>query len=291
LRKGTVFVFLSAVLFATGGLFFKKCGWNAMAISSARSIIAGVFILAVMRATKHKFKINPSVIVAAVSISVTNTLFALANKLTTAGNTIVLQFSMPAFVIIIMAVLFKKKPTTLELVTCFAVLAGIICFFIDSLTAGNMLGNALALISGVSYACFFIFNSRDDSEPFTAVLLSYALTALIGLPWLLRTNVAATPVNELLCVAALGFVQQGLAQICFSVGIKQTPPVAASLISGIEPILNPVLVAVFYGEKLTWLSLVGAAIVLVSVLVFNVLTAGRKQVEKAEAGKTDAAPE
>ena len=86
-------------------------------------------------------------------------------------------------------------------------------------------------------------------------------------------------------------MQQGLAQICFSVGIKQTPPVAASLISGIEPILNPVLVAVFYGEKLTWLSLVGAAIVLVSVLVFNVLTAGRKQVEKDEAGKTDAAPE
>ncbi|MBR5007129.1 MAG: DMT family transporter, partial [Clostridia bacterium] len=107
-----------------------------------------------------------------------------------------------------------------------------------------------------------------------------ALTALIGLPWLIQTDIAATPVNELLCVAALGFVQQGLAQMSFAVGIKQTPPVAASLISGIEPILNPVLVAVFYGEKLTWLSLVGAAIVLVSVLVFNVLTAGKKREEE-----------
>ena len=276
MRKGTIFVFLSAVLFATGGLFFKKCGWNAMAISSARSIIAGTLILIIMLATKHKFKVNPSVIAAAISISVTNNLFALANKLTTAGNTIVLQFSMPVFVIVIMALLYKKKPTTLELVTCFAVLAGIICFFIDSLSAGNMLGNALALISGISYACFFIFNSREDSEPFTAVLLSYALTALIGLPWLLQTNIAATPVNELLCVAALGLVQQGAAQMSFAIGIKSTPPVAASLISGIEPVLNPVLVAVFYGEKLTWLSLVGAAIVLVSILIFNVLTAKKK---------------
>ena len=276
MRKGTIFVFLSAVLFATGGLFFKKCGWNAMAISSARSIIAGTLILIIMLATKHKFKVNPSVIAAAISISVTNNLFALANKLTTAGNTIVLQFSMPVFVIVIMALLYKKKPTTLELVTCFAVLAGIICFFIDSLSAGNMLGNALALISGISYACFFIFNSREDSEPFTAVLLSYALTALIGLPWLLQTNIVATPVNELLCVAALGLVQQGAAQMSFAIGIKSTPPVAASLISGIEPVLNPVLVAVFYGEKLTWLSLVGAAIVLVSILIFNVLTAKKK---------------
>ena len=32
----------------------------------------------------------------------------------------------------------------------------------------------------------------------------------------------------------------------------------ASLISGIEPVLNPVLVAVFYGEKIGRLALVGA---------------------------------
>ena len=282
LRKGIFFVFLSAVLFSTGGLFFKKCGWNAMAISSARSIIAGLFIFAVMRIVRHKFRINASVIAAAISISVTNNLYALANKLTTAGNTIVLQFSMPVFVIIIMAILYKKRPTGLEIITCFAVLAGIICFFIDSLTAGNMLGNALALISGISYACFFIFNSRKDSEPFTAVLLSYALTALIGLPWLVRTDVASTPGAELLCVFALGLIQQGVAQMSFAVGIKRTPPIAASLISGIEPILNPVLVAVFYGEKLTLLSLIGAAIVLISVLVYNIITSKTKSDQKVK---------
>ncbi|MBQ7591170.1 MAG: EamA family transporter [Clostridia bacterium] len=275
-HRSTVFVFLSAVLFATGGLFFKKISWNALAISSARSVIAGLFILSVMLITRHRFRITKSVIFAALSISVTNNLYALANKLTTAGNTIVLQFSMPVFVILIMAVFYRKKPSALEIVTCFAVLGGIVCFFIDSLTAGNMLGNALALISGVSYACFFIFNSREDSEPFTAVLLSYALTALIGLPWLLRTDVAATPGSELLCVLALGLLQQGTAQICFALGIKETPPVAASLISGIEPILNPVLVALFYGEKLTLLSLIGAAVVLLAVLVYNVITASKK---------------
>ncbi|MBO4356254.1 MAG: EamA family transporter [Clostridia bacterium] len=278
MRNGTLFVFLAAILFATGGLFFKECSWSAMALSSARSIIAGVIILAAMLIVRHKFRINFSVIAAAISISVTNNLYALANKLTTAGNTVVLQFSMPVFVIIILVLFYKKKPTVLELVTCFAVFAGIICFFIDSLSAGNMLGNALALISGVSYACFFIFNSRDDSEPFTAVLLSYALTALIGLPWLINTDIVATPGKELVFVLLLGLVQQAAAMICFSVGIKTTPPVAASLISGIEPILNPVLVALFYGEKLTWLSLIGAVIVLVSILIYNVLTARKKTI-------------
>ncbi|MCQ2427981.1 MAG: DMT family transporter, partial [Clostridia bacterium] len=262
MKKSSLFVFMSAVFFATGGLFFKICTWEAMAISSARSILAGVMILIIMLCEKHRFVINKSVILAAISISATNNLYALANKLTTAGNTIVLQFSMPVFVILIMAFLFKKKPTKLEVVTCIVVLAGIICFFIDSLSAGNMLGNALALISGFTYAGFFIFNSREDSEPFTAILLSYALTSLIGLPWLVQTNIAATPVKELLAVLALGLLQQGAAQICFAIGIKKTPAVAASLISGIEPVLNPVLAAVFYGEMLSPLSVIGAVIVL-----------------------------
>lgn len=266
-------MFLSSVFFALGGLFFKIITWDALAISSARSVISCAFLLVYLLINKHRFKVNRTVIISAISISCTNTLFALANKLTTAGNTIVLQFSMPVFVILIMLVFFHKKPTKTEVITCFAVLGGIICFFVDSLTAGNMLGNALALISGVSYAMYFVFNSREESEPFTAVILSYIIAGLIGLPSLIKTDVRATAPTVLLAVLALGILQQGLGQICFSSGIKGTTPVAAGLISGIEPILNPVLVAVFYKEMLTPLSLVGAVIVLVSIITYNVTEA------------------
>lgn len=273
MRKSTVFVFLSAVFFALGGLFFKICPWDALAISSARSMIAAVCIFLFLRVKKHRFVFNRNVCIAAIAISVTNSLYALSNKLTTAGNAIVLQFSMPVFVILIMLVFFRKKPTRLEVGTCFLVLGGILCFFVDSLSSGNSLGNALALLSGIGYACFFVFNSREDSEPFTAILLSYGIAALIGLPSLLRTDIAGSSSTALLAVLGLGILQQGAGQVCLALGIKETSPVAAGLISGIEPILNPVLVAVFYHELLTPLSLVGAAIVLCSVIGYNVLQA------------------
>ena len=276
MRKATFYVFLSSVLFALGGLFFKLIPWDALAISSARSILAGLFILIILLAKKHRFVLNRQVLIAALSISATNTLYAMANKLTTAGNTIVLQFSMPVFVILIMLLVFHKKPTKLEVTTCLLVLAGIICFFVDSLSAGNMLGNLLALISGMTYACFFVFNSRSESEPFTAIVISYAISAVIGLPSLLKTDIGGSTAGTLLAVLALGLIQQGVAQFCFAKGIKQTPPITASLISGIEPILNPVLVAVFYHEMLTPLSLVGAAIVLISILTDNTITSKTK---------------
>lgn len=281
MRKSTVLVFLSAVLFALGGLFFKICAWDALAISSARSILAAGCIYMFLLIKKHTFHITRSVLIAALSISCTNSLYAVANKLTTAGNAIVLQFSMPAFVILIMLVFFRKRPTKLEVATCILVLLGIICFFVDSVSAGNMAGNLLALISGISYACFFIFNSREDSEPFTAVMLSYGLTALIGLSSLLRTDIAGSSMTTLLAVLGLGFIQQGGGQICLSLGIRDTSPVAAGLISGIEPILNPILVAIFYHEMLTPLSLLGAAIVLLSVMGYNYLTTKEKEMAAA----------
>lgn len=276
MNKSAIFVFMSAVFFSLGGLFFKIITWDALAISSARSILACAFILVYLLIRRHKFVINKTVIIAALSISCTNTLYALANKLTTAGNAIVLQFSMPVFVILIMLVFFHKKPTKLEVFTCFAVLAGIICFFVDSLSAGNSLGNILSLISGVSYAGFFVFNSREDSDPFTAVIISYVISAIIGFPSLIKTDISGTAPSILLAVVALGFLQQGTAQICFSYGIKGTSPVAAGLISGIEPILNPILVAVFYREMLTPLSLVGAVIVLTSVIGYNYIESKKK---------------
>ena len=52
------------------------------------------------------------------------------------------------------------------------------------------------------------------------------------------------------------------------------------LISGIEPVLNPILVALFYGEQVGGFAMVGAAVVTVGVVGYNVLK-GRQNIETA----------
>ncbi len=268
-------VFASAVLFSTGGLFFKLIPWDALAIGAARSLLAGTAILIVLLIRRHRFRVNATVLISAGAISVTNTLYALANKLTTAGNAIVLQFTMPVFVILILYFFFHQKPTRLQIGTCAVTLFGIVLFFVDALSAGNMLGNLLALISGLCYAVFFVWNSREDAEPYTAILISYAIAALIGLPALLRTDIAGATPDVIGAVLCLGLLQQAAGHAFFAAGIQGTPAVTAGLISGIEPILNPVLVALFYHEMLTPLSMVAAGIVLCAVLYYNVASTGR----------------
>jgi len=219
------------------------------------------------------FKFNRNVLLAGLGGAGTGFFYSLANKMTTAGNSIVLQFTMPVFVIIIMWVFFKRKPGKLELITAFLVIVGIVCFFVDSLESGNYLGDLFALISGFCYAFYFIFNSRQDADPIMALFISYAINIALGMNDLVHTDFAATTATTWAAVLVLGLVQQCCGHIFFTLGITKTPAITAALVSGMEPVLNPILVALIYKEMLTPLSLIGAAIVLVTIITYNVIKA------------------
>lgn len=277
--KGALFVFLSAVFFSIGGLFMKLIPWNGLAINSARNVFSVLVLAASFRIRRHKLVINRTVLIGALAIVGTNILYSLANKLTTAGNTIILQFTAPIWVMVFSSLLLKKKPGRLDLIAAAFVFAGVICFFVDSLSSGHLTGDLLALLSGIFYAGVFMMNAREDSDSLSSVLIGMVLNVLTGLPFLIREQPFSAGMDVWTPVLVLGIFQLGLAYVFLTEGLAITPPVTASLISGIEPVLNPLLVAVFYGEMLTPLSLVGAAIVFLSVIGYNLI-----RLKQAEAG-------
>lgn len=274
-QRGTLYVFLSAVLYSIGGLCIKLIPWSGIAINGARTAIALVVIGLYLIATKHRPRLNRWVVLGALAVCGTNTLYAVANKLTTAANTIVLQFTAPIFVILFSLLIFRKRPGRLDVMACVFVLGGVLLFFIESLSAGGMLGNALALLSGVSYAGVFLLNDLPGSDAIASVFWGDVLSAAIGLPFLVRETDFSPSV--LTAVLVLGVFQVALAYILLTEGLKTTPAVTASLVSGIEPVLNPILVAVFYHEMIGPLSLVGAVIVLAAVIIYNLLKAGQTE--------------
>lgn len=275
-QRGTLCVFLAAVLYSIGGLCIKLIPWGGMAINGGRTAIALVVIGAYLAVTRHRPRMNLWVLVGALAVCGTNILFSIANKLTTAANTIVLQFTAPIFVILFSIFLFGKKPKKLDLLACGLVLGGVLLFFIDSLSAGGMLGNILALVSGISYAGVFMLNDMPDSDPISSVFWGDVISAVVGLPFLgYETDFS---VHALTALVVLGVFQVALAYILMVEGLKTTPSVTASLVSGIEPVLNPILVAVFYHEMIGPLALVGAMIVVGSMVLYNVILARQTEI-------------
>lgn len=264
-------MFLAAVLYSIGGLCIKLIPWGGMAINGGRTAIALVVIGLYMKANHHKPRMNLWVLVGAAAVCGTNIMFSIANKLTTAGNAIVLQFTSPIFVILFSVLFFGKRPQKLDLMACGLVLGGVVLFFIDSLSVGGMLGNVLALVSGITYAGVFLMNDMPDSDPISSVFWGDVISAAVGLPFLgYETDFSPSALTALL---VLGVFQVALAYILMVEGLKTTPPVTASLVSGIEPVLNPILVAVFYHEMIGPIALVGAMIVVGGVVLYNVILA------------------
>lgn len=266
-RLGTALVLAASLCFSTGGLLMKVIPWNPLAINGVRNLIACIVIGLYILATRHRLVFNPTVLVGAVSMAGVTTLYSVANKLTTAGNTIILQYTAPIWIVILMYLFFGKKPDRTALISILIVFAGILCFFFEGLSTGKWLGDLLALLSGIFYAGVFMLNSFEKGDALSSVFFGQLACGVFLSPLAFKETDFSAPV--LLAVFLLGAVQVGLAYIFFTTGTKYTDPVTASIINALEPILNPVLVAVFYGEMLGKWSMVGAMIVICGIMYYN----------------------
>ena len=258
----------AALCFSLGGLLIKLIPWNPLAINGARNLIACCMIGVYIRFTHHRLKFNRTVLAGAVCVFGVTTLFAVANKMTTAGNAIILQYTGPIWIILFMYLFFKKKPGRTEAAAILIVLAGILCFFFDSLSTGKWLGDLFALISGAFYAGVFMLNEFEKGDALSSMFFGQLLAGVLLSP--LVAFETSFGVSVLIPVLLLGVVQVGLGYIFISIGTKYTDPVTASIIAALEPILNPVFVAVFYGETLGTLPIIGAVIVICGVLFYSV---------------------
>ena len=275
-QKGTLLVFLASVLYSLGGLCMKGIPWSGMAVNGGRTAIAVVVMGIYLLLTRQKLRFNRWILLGALSVSCTNILFSVANKMTTAANAIVLQYTAPIFVILLSVLFLRKRPGRLDLVACAVVFGGVLCFFVESLSGGSLTGDVLALVSGVTYAVVFMLNDLPDGDALSAAFFGHVFSAVVGLPFVqAETDFGTTCMVSML---VLGVFQVGVAFICLGEGLKTTPAVTASLVSGLEPVLNPILVAVFYPglDKIGLVSLLGAVIVVGGVIVYNVLLAKRE---------------
>ena len=255
----------ASLCWSLGGLCFTFIPWGAMSIVGLRSLLGALVFVLWQR--KIKIVINKANIIAALCLSVTTILFVFANKLTSAAAAILLQFSAPVFIILIELLFYRRKPQISEVLAVSLTLAGMMLFFADKLEPGNMLGNILAIVSGVTYAGVFVCNKRADTDSQQSILLGFIINIIVGLPFVFSQVTA--DLTAWTFVALLGIVQVGLAYLFFSEGIKHTSALLACLITALEPILNPTWVALATGVLPGPFAITGGIIIIVTVVVYN----------------------
>lgn len=265
----------TALLWSFGGLLIKLVSWNPIAISGARSAIAAILIWIILR--RPKFTWSFPQVAGAIAYAVTVLLFVPATKLTTAANAILLQYTAPIYVAVLGVWLLKERLKAFDIVTMILSLGGMVLFFMDNLSAGSLLGNILAILSGVSFALTTVFmRMQKNGSALETVLLGNIITALIGVPFML-SSVPST--SSIMGMVMLGIFQLGIAYVLYSIGIKYVTALDAILIATIEPVLNPVWVFLAIGEKPGKWAIIGGLIVLGSVTLRSIITVIKAEIK------------
>jgi drug/metabolite transporter (DMT)-like permease len=280
-------VLLCAFFWSTSGLFIKLVGWHPVVIAGARSLVAALFIAAaglagrlVRRRGKEgrsRAKNNP-VLLAAGGLAYASTmiLFVIANKLTASANAILLQYSAPVWAALL-GWFIGERPRWEQWGALALVMTGLLIFFHEGLGGGSLLGDSLALLSGLTFGANSVFmRMQKEGNPSDSMLLAHVITAVFCIPFFFLYPPEFTP-SSIAAMIFMGTVQIGLASLLFAFGIRRIPAINAMLAAMIEPVLNPLWVLAVTGEKPGLPALLGGALIVGAVFASQVITGRREK--------------
>jgi DME family drug/metabolite transporter len=281
----------AAVLFSTGGAAIKAANFTGWQIASFRSGIAAVAILLLSREARRGWSWR--VVIVGVAYATCLTLFVLANRLTTAANTIYLQSTAPLYLLILSPWLLKEPVRPKDVGFMLAIGVGLALFFIGverpvATAPDPVRGNIVALASGFFWAltvCGLRWMGAGEGRhgsPVAAVAVGNLIAFGMSLPMALPLGVH--PVTDWGLIAYLGVFQIAVAYLFVTSALRVIPALEASLILLIEPALNPLWAWVFQGERPGPWALAGGALILGTTTIKAMLDARGGSVLRGEIG-------
>lgn len=259
----------ASLLFSTGGAAIKATTLTSWQVASLRSGIAAVALTALLPAARRgwEWRIWP----VAAAYACTMVTFVLANKLTTAANTIFLQSTAPLYLLLVGPWLLRERIRTSELRFMVLAAAGMSLLFAGAERAvatapDPATGNVVGAVSGVGWALTiaglrWMGKRTSGGMPTMAPvvagnLIAFAVALPVALP------VAHWRAFDAVAVLYLGVFQIGLAYVCLTRAMRQVPALEASLLMLVEPVLNPTWAWLAHGERPSRWALAGGALIL-----------------------------
>ena len=261
--RGRLEVLAAGLRWSLGGVVIKSIAAPAAVIAATRSLFAALVFFPFVRR-------RPA---ASVAVTLASTLaytgvvglFVWSTKMTTAANAIILQYTAPAWVFLIAWLSRGERPERRDLVTLAGGLIGITVIYLGS-AAGDLPGISLAVLSGILFAAWMVLtHSARDLDPAAMTFVNNLGAVALLLPIALLGGGGWPTPMQALALAVMGTVQLGIPYLLFSRGVRSLRSQEASLIVLVEPVLNPLWVALVAGERPAPATFAGGVIILLTL--------------------------
>lgn len=281
--KGELCIVASAIGFSLMPVFAKTAyrgGANVTTVLLFRFMFAVLFIWAYIFVKKINFKLKLKQIIMLMilgSIMYSGSAITLFNayKLISAGVAQVLIFTYPAWVLVISALFFKEKVSSIKI---YAIVLSIIGTAVVAYTPGqkfNTLGIVLALIGAITYALYVSFIDHGEFENVHPIVMTGYILLFANFSFLVY-GLSKGELNlsfsswAWIPIAMLAFFSTSLAILAFCTGAKLIGSGRAAIVSTLEPISTFIFSYIFLGENVTYNMIFGGAVVIMAILSINI---------------------
>jgi DME family drug/metabolite transporter len=281
---GVAMLVSASILWSLAGVSVKLARMDPLAFTFYRSL-AAVAILVLLLPLGRRLGGPPHfgwAALGAVLYATLVTLFIVATTVSTAAAGILLQYTAPAWCALFAWLFFRRKigPWTFAALAIASV--GIGVMLVGGWKPDNWVGPVFGLASGICLGALVLVLEKNDraagprgANPLAIVLINNVFTAAVVLPYCLAQGKLHVTPYQLALVGATGVVQLAIPYVLFQVALRRVRPVEASLLMLLEPVLNPLWVALATSERPDGYTVVGGAAILLAMVVEAVKPASK----------------
>lgn len=269
---GIGLLLVASILWSLSGLAVKLAQMPPVSFAFYRSASASVLLLLLLPFSRGSAPpLRPMLATSIVYTIVVGFLITAMTRGTAAAG-ILLQYTAPAFCALFAWWFLKRRINRRTALSMAIALCGILVMILGSRIV-SWVGPASGLVSGVAFGGLILLLQWVDRaadgpvNPIAIVLVNNTVAALLLLATGLSISTLALDARQLLIVSLTGSIQLAIPYVLFQLGLRRISPVDAALLVLLEPVLNPVWVAWFAGERPDTATLLGGGAILIALLI------------------------
>jgi drug/metabolite transporter (DMT)-like permease len=262
---GVAYAIAAAIVFSTAGIIVRRIDLPAWDVSFWRSFLLVATMLPWLVWQRRDVLIDgrnagAAFVLSALLLAGAFVSFILALGLAPVANVLLTSGATP-FVTALLARLFLREPLHAHTILAMAVaVVGLALSVAGSVQEGALAGMAVAFIVVLCMSGnYVVVRHRRDVGMAPAIWLAGTISGVVALPFAHPGDVTWARLPRLLALSP-GQLAGGL--LLYAASLRRIPAGRAALLGLLEPVLGPVWVWLFDGEKPDDLTLLGGSIVI-----------------------------
>lgn len=247
-----------------------------------RLYIAAVVIFAILKLYKKPIAINwtdRTLLITVIGFSANYVVFHWGLEYVGASSAMVLENTAPIFVLVISVLLLRDRIRMPEVIATFLAVFGVYFTVSGDFEFGpnSILGDEFELLAGLTWAVFIMGMSRamatsaNTFDRLCFLMGVICLSAIILTPFLFIYSLSLSP-KDIILLVLLGVFPTAIAYYLWYEAAARVSAMTTSLLFTLTVVFTFINAYLFIGEEITVDMLIGAALIVASVLLSKIPT-------------------